>query len=527
MPRLPLTGITLAFGVMALGGLAPACGGSPTTEIVLVIDTNLTIPVDIDHIDVSVAGSQMQPTIGVDLGVAGAPKFPLTLGLTPAGAAGPVTVTVVGSLQSMPVVQQSVATAFVPGSIRMLRMLLLGSCIGTTCPTDETCGLDGCGSTGMPGPTLPTWTGNPPAAPAPATTNAIGGRTVWAGGWHSCANDGTILYCWGQNADGEIGDGTNLGAKSRRPVMNAQDPLAVGLGQFISCVCDRAGQAWCWGRNAEAELGLGSATMANVRAPTQVPGVTDCLQIAGGAQHTCVVRSDHTVSCWGANGSGQAGQPNSTAVVTSPAAVAGLTDVAEVQGGEAYSCVRGNDMTVQCWGDNSDGQLGDGTTTSRSTPARVTSLGADIVELAVGRFFACARHASGQVSCWGGGGAGVLANGGTSMANSSVAVDITAVADATQLAAGLQHVCALRQSGIVSCWGQNPYGQLGDGTTTSSSAPVDVVDITQVTSITAGSVHTCARYAQGLACWGENNVYQVGDGTTTDRWRPASVAGFL
>ena len=516
-----LNALALAFGVIGLAAMTVACQG--VTEIVLVIDTNLTVPVDIDHVDISISGAQMQTTIGVDLGAASSPAFPLTLGLTPAGAGAPLTVSVVGSVQGTPVVQQDAETAFVDGSKRVLRMLLLGACTGITCPTSETCGSQGCESTSTPGASLPPWTGSLPARPEPATTNPIGGRTVWANGWHSCANQGKILYCWGQNSDGEIGDGTTQNANARRPVMSVQNPQAVGLGQFISCVCDRTGQAWCWGRNVEAELGVGS-TSPTMPVPTRVPGIGDCQQIAAGAQHTCVIRMDGTVACWGANGSGQAGQPLGTTTVVSPLAVAGLADVVEIQAGEKYTCARKSDLTVACWGDNSRGQVGDGTNTTRFTPAPVVNLGADIVEMSAGRFFVCARHTSGRVSCWGAGENGQLGNGVTD--DQSLPVSVNAVADATMLAAGHQHVCALRRTGVVSCWGGNPQGELGNGTTTNSSTPVDVIDISQATSIAAGSVHTCARHAHGLACWGQNIVNQLGDGTTTDRWRPVSVAGF-
>ena len=514
--------LLLLLNAIGLAVLASACA-SPT-EIVLVIDTDLAVPIDIDHVDILARGAQMQSTVGVDVGTAGSPSFPLTLGLTPTGSGGPLSVTVVGSFQGRAVVQQDAATAFVNGSERMLRMLLLSSCIGTSCPTEQTCGSSGCIATSIAGPALPSWSGSSPARPVPATTTPIGGRGVWSNGWHSCANEGTILYCWGQNSYGEIGDGTKTDASTRRPILAVPNPAAVGLGQFISCVCDQTGQAWCWGRNGEAELGLGSTSefMPN---PTRLPGITDCLQITGGAQHTCVVRMNGTVSCWGANGSGQAGQDiASMPTVSSPLPVAGLVDVAEIQAGEKYTCARKNDMTVQCWGDNSRGQLGDGTNTIRSTPGPVSNLGADILEITGGRFFVCARHASGLVSCWGGGGSGQLGNGGTG--DSPQVIDNPAVSDAIQLAAGFQHICALRRSGIVSCWGGNADGQLGDGTTTSSLSPVDVLDLAQVTSIAAGSVHTCARHGQGVSCWGQNVVNQIGDGTATDRPRPVSVAGF-
>ena len=513
--------LRIAAAGLAIAASVSACRGA--TEIVLVIDTNLTVGVDLNRIDITISGSDMQPTsTGLDL-TAQTP-LPLTLGLTPAGAPGPVTVSVVGSLQTKPVVQQDATTAFVDGSKRMLRMLLLGSCTGITCPASETCGSEGCGAAATPGDSLPPWTGAPPARPPAAVTTPIGGRTVWANGWHSCANEGKTLYCWGQNSDGEIGNDSTRNANARRPVMNVQDPAAVGLGQLVSCICDRAGQAWCWGRNVEGELGLGTTSMT-ATVPAQIPGVADCAQITGGKVHTCMLRSGGTVSCWGSNDSGQVGQPTSMPVVTSPVTVSGLGGVVEVRASEKATCARKSDMTVQCWGENGVGQLGDGTTTGRSTPAAVKGLATDIVEITAGRISFCARHATGGVSCWGANGSGQLGNGDTT--DSTVPVDVVGVTDATQLAVGFKHACALRRTGIVSCWGGNSNGQLGNDTTTDSLSPVDVLDIVEATSIAAGSVHTCARHAAGLSCWGENIVNELGDGTTTDRWRPVSVAGFL
>lgn len=512
-----------ALAALAVAASLPACRG--VTEIVLVVDTDLTVPVDLDRIDVDVAGSLATPTISVDLTAPGVGAFPLTLGLTPAGSPGPVTVTVTGWSQNKPVVAQQAGTDFVEGSQRMLRMLLLRSCAGTTCATGDSCGAGGCASATRPGSALPPWTGALPERPVLATTLPIGGRTVWCSGWHSCAVEARTLYCWGQNSDGEIGNDSTRNANVRRPVMNLPDPAAVGLGAFVTCICDRAGKAWCWGRNVEGELGIGATSM-NAQVPTQVPGVTDCSQIAGGAQHVCILRQSGGVSCWGSNGSGQSGQPPAaTPVLTSPTPVPGLADVAEIRAGEKYSCARKNDMTVVCWGDNGFGQLGDGTTTAHAAPGAVTGLGTDIVELATGRFSACARHATGRVSCWGQNDYGQLGNGAS--ANSGLPVDVGGLSDAAQLAVGLVHACALRRTGVVSCWGGNMNGQLGVGTTISAPALVDVKDLTQVTSIAAGSVHTCARHATGLACWGENVVNQLGDGTTTERWSPVSVAGFL
>jgi alpha-tubulin suppressor-like RCC1 family protein len=155
--------------------------------------------------------------------------------------------------------------------------------------------------------------------------------------------------------------------------------------------------------------------------PAMVPGLTDCQQIAGGASHTCAVRTGNTVACWGLNSSGQTGQPGADSIDT-PRPVPGLSNVKEVGCGDAYSCARLANGTVMCWGSNRAGQLGDGTTTGRATPAPVMGV-ADAVELAVGRTAACVRH---------------------------------------------------KDSGQVSCWGANDVNQLGDGTLTNRSRPISV-----------------------------------------------------
>ena len=520
-------------------GSLSACHQS--TEIVLVVDTNLT-SYDIDQVNIAVTGMQTT-NIDVSLAAPNTPPFPWTLGLEPGGQSGTIAVSVVASLMGNPVVQQAAETTFVDGEQKMLRILLLDSCVGMACPGgagDQTCNAGTCASDTVAGPLLPSWSGSAPARPAPSATVPIGGRTIWANGWHACANEGNVLYCWGQNYDGEIGDGNLTNAASRKPVTGLAPPVAVGLGQHTTCSCDQLGQAWCWGRNVEGELGLGTAS-DGATMPVQVPGITDCAQITGGADHTCLLHAqDGTVSCWGSNANGQLGQPASAngscsestgspvPCILSPTKVPGLANVADIHAGDQYSCARGSDMTVSCWGENSSGQLGDGTTTSRATPAPVKNLGADVVELSTGRWFSCVRHQSGAVSCWGSNSSGQLGNGNTN--NSSVPVAVNGVTDALALAAGHQHACALRSGGAVWCWGGNGDGQLGNGTTSDSLAPVEVVGLVPVNMIAAGDVFTCARAATGAAfCWGENVVHELGDGENkpTNRSQPVSVVGFM
>ena len=552
-------GFVVRVTVSALLALVPACW-KPPTQIVLVVDTNLS-KADLDEVKITVgvpaepvdgsspdADADAAPGRSFDIPLMdGAPTFPLTLGLEPSGPPGGLAVSVQGLLGGQVVVQQSAVTSFVVDEQKMLLVLLLDTCVGTTCPetsTGQTCMAGLCQSASRDGP-LPPWSGATPARPMPSGTVPIGGRTIWANGWHSCANEGLFLYCWGRNTDGEIGDGTTVNAKSSHPVLNIKDPAAVGLGQFASCVCDRAGKAWCWGRNVEGQLGIGTAS-ATSPVPVAVPGINDCVQIAGGRYHTCAAHEDGTVSCWGGNGDGQVGQPASGSAscpqstgsplpcVKSPVVVPGLTNVAEVHAGETYTCALKKDMTVWCWGSNSSGTLGDGTNTPRSTPAPVVGLDNDVVEISTGRWFACARHMGGNVSCWGQNHTGQLGDG--SMTDAKKPVAVVGITDAAQVGAGESHACVLHGSGLVSCWGDNSLGQLGNPTVTKpSSTPVEVgLKSVKVSSIAVGNVHTCARTStesqSGVGsplCWGNNVANQIGDTTTMDRQLPASVIGFM
>ena len=489
----------------------------------MVIDTDLAVPAELDHVQLSLWGpSQAVDPISVDLRGSGAPAFPLTLGLTPAGALSPVTIEVAGQRGIDSVVVQDVRTAFLEGTKRTLRILLTLSCQGITCPSDQTCRSGTCGPIDRPGDSLPPWTGTAPPRLDDQST-LIGGRSVWAAGWHSCATKGDTLSCWGRNDDGELGISSTERVPTRRAVMNLQTPPAsVALGEFHSCVCDRAGQAWCWGRNAEGQLGTGDVQVH--LAPVAVVGLSDCVQIAGGGYHVCAVRAGGSVSCWGRNNEGQIGQPAATTPVATPVLVPGLSAVVEVRAGERFTCARRTNGTILCWGDNSLGQLGDGTLTSRDAPGRVMNLPSPPSELAAGRFFACARLGTGHVSCWGENSAGVL---GGAPNPSRLPVDIAGLDDAVQIATGHQHACALHLTGSVSCWGSNQYGQLGDGTGLNSAVPVDVTDVaSDVTSIATGIVHSCARRSGGLTCWGQNILQQLGDGSGADQARPVRVVGF-
>lgn len=183
---------------------------------------------------------------------------------------------------------------------------------------------------------------------------------------------------------------------------------------------------------------------------------------------------------------------------------------------------------VQCWGNNEHGQLGDGTTTQRLTPVDVRGLMSGVSAIAAGAEHTCALTTTGGVKCWGTNEAGQLGNGAGGQGNDrSVPVDVLGLTSGVSaIAAGGLHTCALIQgAGGIKCWGYNGLGQLGDGTRANRSTPVDASGLGGgIDAVSAGWGHTCAPTAEGgVKCWGDNFYGQLGDGLDGNRPTPVDV----
>jgi alpha-tubulin suppressor-like RCC1 family protein len=538
----PARSLVLLGAIFSLLWGAPGCG-SRLSEIVLVVDTDLIIPSEIDSVSIRTTGPSGTTTDTPILDIENVP-FPRTLGLVDAGRSSAVTIQVIGrhGVAADPVALEEVHTAFVDGERRMLSIVLSASCLGNTCtPGAQTCSLGKCIPMDLPANKLLPWPGTVPP-PLNQVLTPIGNRNLWAAGWRSCANKGDNVYCWGQNDNAQLGFNgtTKMTVPTRVPVTGLMKaPKSVGLGYKHTCICDADKQAWCWGLNDGGQVGPnGPAVSATATQLTPVPVLDDpdCEQISAGGSHTCAVRAGGKLWCWGANDKGQLGQAPGAGGPT-PQLVAGLnagtspsavSAVLQVQAGEKFTCALSSNDSVQCWGDNAKGQLGDGTTQMRATPRKVMfPAGMRPAGLALGRFFMCVLFSSQQVACWGENTDGMIGVPGGPGMNVSTPTMVQGIDDAQQIGAGHQHVCVLRQNGAVSCWGDGSTGKLGNGSITGSVVPVDVdPPIPDPIDLAVGIVHACVRSRSGVFCWGEDSNGQLGDGATNFQSQPVEVMGF-
>ena len=314
---------------------------------------------------------------------------------------------------------------------------------------------------------------------------------------------GTV-ECWGSNQTGNLGVGTSVGPEA----------------------CSRAGGASC-----------STAAVA-------VTGISNATGVSTGDNNSCAVITGGEVQCWGASYDGMLGNGSTSGpdncgggtenCSTTPLTVSGLANVTAVSTGSQDACALTASGSIECWGYGRNGQLGDGTEPAYSAvPVTVSGI-IDAKAIAVGdALFSCAVLKTGAVDCWGENSGGELGNGtdtgapcgGPNDACSTVPVPVSGITDAVAVSAGYDHACALLASGSVECWGVDNSEDLGS-TGGNSDVPVPVAGVANATAITAGGAYSCALIAGGqMDCWGTNNYGQLGNGTVLTTGVPTPVWG--
>jgi alpha-tubulin suppressor-like RCC1 family protein len=291
-----------------------------------------------------------------------------------------------------------------------------------------------------------------------------------------------------------------------------------------TCVVTTGGGVKCWGDNSTGGLGDGTKNASST--PVDVVGLASGVTaIAAGDRYACALMSGGGVRCWGYNEFGQLGDATTTDR-TSPVEVTGLAGgVRAIDARGEHTCALMTAGGVKCWGANINGQLGDGTTNSSAVPVDVAGLTTGVMAIAVGGEHTCALSSDGGLKCWGWNATGQV--GIRTIADRHTPVDVPGLGGAVSaVAAGGRHTCALMAAGGIRCWGYNEYGQLGDGTTADSASPVAVAGLPgSVRAITTGGNFSCAlRIDGGVSCWGLNSAGQLG-GTSDFSPVPVDVAG--
>ncbi len=337
-------------------------------------------------------------------------------------------------------------------------------------------------------------------------------------------------FAWGDNSNGQLGNGTTTGSSTPVDVdlPAGMTITAVAAGGLHSLALTSTGAVLAWGRNVSGQLGNGDSTNRSTPVEVSLPAGVTITAVAAGAFHSLALTSAGAVLAWGENLHGQLGNGGTTDRST-PVEVslpAGVT-IAAVAAGAAYSLALTSTGAVLAWGDNSNGQLGNGTTTGSSTPVDVDlPAGMTITTVAAGAAHSLALTSTGAALAWGNNADGQLGNGDTISSSTPVDVDLPAGVTITTVAAGGLHSLAPTAAGAVVAWGRNVSGQLGNGTTTGSSTPVDV-DLpagATITAIAAGFDYGLALTTAGaVVAWGRNFSGQLGNGDTTNRSTPVDV----
>lgn len=362
-----------------------------------------------------------------------------------------------------------------------------------------------------------------PLPPIPAGTFSA----VTGGFEQTCGLVGTVPYCWGQNHLGQLGTGEFAGESLPRLVAGGLQLEVMDIGTYHACGVTIAGTAYCWGTNTWAALGSDTIA-ANTSVPVSVDGNLTFQTITVGRVHTCGLTTTGTAYCWGDNILGNVGVDTATHEVRTPNAVLGGLTFTAIAAGDYHTCALAPLGVAYCWGENTYGQLGTGdtaTTAPHPSPEPVVG-GLAFKAIAAGNAHTCGVTTTGAIYCWGAGAWGQLGN--TERTDQRVPVRVSGSNTYMAVSLGFDHSCALETDRRLFCWGSNAEWGLGatapdscpSGPTPGYFLPCATTPILSAggrtfRSVSVGSAHTCAIGVTGGAyCWGNNSYGQIGNGAS-------------
>ncbi|MEC7750442.1 MAG: hypothetical protein VX405_02930 [Myxococcota bacterium] len=351
---------------------------------------------------------------------------------------------------------------------------------------------------------------------------------------HSCGvGIDRKAYCWGINPDGQIGDGTVSVAFTPKRAGTLTGVEAISAGGRHSCAVLQNGDLYCWGDNQQRQLGLG-VTDEKVPSPSLVNGLPPVIQVATGLDTTCAVDQDQILSCWGADNYGQTGQVQGAQTRSLPSQVPGLTGVTQVAMWSRTVCAVTGAGQLYCWGDNRQGQVGDGTRGSGANqgawePVLVRfndqGLQPAVRRVATGGEHVCAELLDQSLYCWGRNSEGQL--GDTTNTRRLTPTIVGAFSHLVDFNLGLYHTCVVNRttegegSGTARCVGWGLYGQLGDGLSRNQRVSVPVIHLPDVKEMALTRYGSCALADDGQAfCWGYSGQGNLGGNSDLDEWIP-------
>jgi alpha-tubulin suppressor-like RCC1 family protein len=334
------------------------------------------------------------------------------------------------------------------------------------------------------------------------------------------------LWGWGINDVGQLGDNTIIYKSSPvQTVAFGTNWKQVSVGSSHTAAIKTDGSLWCFGRNNFGKLGDNATTNRSSPVQTTTYG-TNWKQTSCGQSHTAAIKTDGTLWSWGQNYLyGQVGD-NTTINRSSP--VQDITlgkNWSQVSCCSNYSLAIKTDGTLWGWGQNSNGQLGDNTTGSKSSPSQTITLGTNWKQVYAGAYHCAAVKTDGTLWCWGNNLQYGALGDNTIILRSSPVQTVAFGTNWKQVACGYNNTAAVKQDGTLWCWGYNVYGQLGDGTITHRSSPVQTVAYGKNwKQVSCGDRTTVAIKTDGtLWCWGYNYQGQLGNNTVGSTLSPVQT----